>query len=271
LHPRLESGTPLAQQRSSEPLWRNAKADERCLAIPALRQLARANEVTHVENLMTQKEQITMEETEMNCRPAESDFDLVAAAKRGDHRAFEILVKRYEKKVFSAALSIARNREDAEDITQQCFMKAFVHLGAFAGESAFHTWLTRIAINEALMNLRRVRPYKTVSLHQAPGDGRFEMPIDIPDSGPGIEESYAQRERIQLLSFATNKLNPEMRQTIELTLEERSAAETAKIMSVSVPTVKARLFRARRKLRPLVKRMFAPAHRAESIRRMRAA
>ena len=222
---------------------------------------------------MKRKQQITVKESEIDCRLSQSDNNLVAAAKRGDHGAFEVLVKRYERRVFSAAFGIVRNREDAEDIAQQCFMKAFVHLQAFAGESAFPTWLTRIAINEALMNLRRVRPHRTVSLHEAQGQGedRLEIPIEIPDSAPGVEERYAQMERARLLSFAANKLNPEMRQTVELTLEERTAAETARIMRVSVPTVKARLFRARRKLRPLVKRMFAPAYRPAAVKRMRAA
>src|SRR5258708_16308987 len=82
---------------------------------------------------------------------AAADEELVAAAKSGDESAFEILVKRQERKVFRVALRYTRVREDAEDIVQETFRKAFVHLQKFEGKSSFSTWLTRIAINEALM------------------------------------------------------------------------------------------------------------------------
>ena len=86
-----------------------------------------------------------------------SERQLVAAAKSGDESAFEILIKRQERKVFRVALRYTRVREDAEDIVQETFQKAFVHLQKFEGKSSFSTWLTRIAINEALMSLRRRR------------------------------------------------------------------------------------------------------------------
>src|SRR5882672_801348 len=88
---------------------------------------------------------------------AQEDAALVAGAKTGDARAFELLVQRHEGKIFSLAYRMTRNREDAEDVVQQSFQKAFIHLKKFEGESLFSTWLTRIAINEALMLLRRKR------------------------------------------------------------------------------------------------------------------
>src|SRR5258708_34425167 len=87
----------------------------------------------------------------------ESDSTLVAATKSGESQAFEFLVKRHEAKTFSVAFRITRNREDAQDVVQQSFPKAFMHLDTFQGMSSFSTWLTRMVINEALMYLRRAR------------------------------------------------------------------------------------------------------------------
>src|SRR5260370_22238378 len=87
----------------------------------------------------------------------DEDAALVFAAKRGDGQAFEILIARYHRRILAIARRFSRNREDAEDIAQQSFQKAFIHLHKFEGNSCFSTWLTRIAINEALMLLRRGR------------------------------------------------------------------------------------------------------------------
>lgn len=96
----------------------------------------------------------------------ESDSALIAAAKNGEHRAFELLVKRYQGRIFSVASHITRNREDAQDVVQQSFQNAFLHLHAFEEKSPFLTWLTRIAINEALMCLRKNRRLRAVSLEE---------------------------------------------------------------------------------------------------------
>ena len=92
------------------------------------------------------------------------DGALVLAAKRGDEQAFEILVTRYQSKIFAIALRYTIVPEDAEDIVQETFQKAFIHLHGFEGKSSFSTWLTRIAINEALLLLRRDRARREVSL-----------------------------------------------------------------------------------------------------------
>src|SRR5690348_18048892 len=91
---------------------------------------------------------------------------LVDAAKGGDVSAFEDLVKRYDRNVFRIAQHITQNREDAEDVVQDAFLKAYQNLGQFQGQSKFYTWLVRIAVNEALMRLRRRRPERMVSLDQ---------------------------------------------------------------------------------------------------------
>jgi len=186
---------------------------------------------------------------------AKEDSALVAGAKTGDARAFELLVQRHEGKIFSLAHRITRNREDAEDVTQQSFQKAFIHLKKFEGESLFSTWLTRIAINEALMLLRRKRGSREVPISQSGTEDEIALPLDTPDSGPNPEDSCLRREQERILSAAINKLTPRTRKAIQLReLDERSTEETAQVMGLSVGAVKARVFRGRRKLRKKLQR-----------------
>ena len=181
---------------------------------------------------------------------AEEDASLVAAAKARDTRAFELLVERNERKIFSMAHRITRNREDAEDVVQQSFQKTFIHLKKFQGESLFSTWLTRIAINEALMLLRRKRGSREVPMAESSTEGETALLLDIPDSGPNPEDSCLQREQERILSAAVSELTPGMRKAIELReLGELSTRETARVMGLSVGAVKARVFHGRRKLR----------------------
>jgi RNA polymerase sigma-70 factor (ECF subfamily) len=181
---------------------------------------------------------------------AEEDAVLVAAAKTKDTRAFELLVDRHERRIFSMAQRMTRNREDAEDIVQQSFHKAFIHLKKFEGESLFSTWLTRIAINEALMLLRRKSRSREVPIEESSTKNEAALPLAFPDSGRNPEESCLDRERERILSVAVNKLKPGIRKAIELReLGELSTEETAQVMGLSVATVKGRVFHGRRKLR----------------------
>lgn len=173
---------------------------------------------------------------------------LVGAAKDHDRRAFEILVDRYRGKMFRTVQRFRLTQEDAEDAMQQALQKAFLHLHRFEGKSSFSTWLTRIAINEALMLLRRGRACREVSLEDR--DRNEENALGIPDSRLGPEATYSQREQKRILSAAIRELTPGMRAAVELReLNELSARETARIMGLSVVAVKGRLFHARRKLR----------------------
>jgi len=186
---------------------------------------------------------------------AQEDASLVAGAKTGDARAFELLVQRHERKIFSLAQCMTRNREDAEDVVQQSFQKAFIHLKKFEGESLFSTWLTRIAINEALMLLRRKRGSREVPIAESTTEGEIAFPLDIPDLGPNPEDSCLQREQERILSAAVKELTPGMRKAIQLReLGELSTGETAQVMGLSVGAVKARVFHGRRKLRQTLKR-----------------
>lgn len=182
----------------------------------------------------------------------DSDSALVAEAKGGDAHAFEQLVDRYKRRVFATALRITNNREDAEDVVQESFHKAFLHLSRFEERSQFSTWLTRIAMNEGLMVLRRRRGELEV-LPDSPDDTKKSAPEAFVDQRPTPEESCLRRERRQLLTKAINRLGPKLRRTIFLRhFEELSAEETAEILGTSIGAVKARIFQGRRKLRRTV-------------------
>lgn len=187
--------------------------------------------------------------------PRMADAVLVAAAKRGDGRAFEILVGRHQARIRAIALRFTRVPEDAEDIAQQGFQKAFIHLKQFEGNSAFSTWLTRITINEALMWLRKRRAALEVPIEESIAGNETTLTLDAPDPGPSPEDSYMRGEWKQILLRAMNKLTPAMRTAIKLRhISELSTDETAGIMRLSAGAVKARIFHGRRKLRVLLKR-----------------
>ena len=177
------------------------------------------------------------------------DEALVAQAVRGNSSAFDTLFQRYQQKMFHVALSRLQNAEDAEDAVQQTFQQAFVHLKSFQGQSRFSTWLTRIAINEALMLLRKRRPgHLSIEGHQSVDEESFTLEIKDPAISP--EERYGQKEMQNVLSGAINELRPILKTVVNLSgIAELSTGKTAEALGVRVGTVKARTFRARRLLR----------------------
>jgi RNA polymerase sigma-70 factor (ECF subfamily) len=185
---------------------------------------------------------------------------LVAAAKKGEATAFAMLVERHKRKILAVARRRTRTREDAEDIVQQSFQKAFLHLHQFEGRSSFCTWLTRIAINEASMLQRRTRGSREVSIDDSNANEETASALEIPDSSPDPETSYSQREWVQVLSLAINELPPGMRRAIQLhELDERSTEETARIMGITVSALKGRMFHGRRRLRERLQHYFGSA------------
>ena len=184
-----------------------------------------------------------------------TDETLVATARMGDEEAFETLVKRHRSRIFALAQRYTRVREDAEDVVQQTFYKMFVYLNNFEGKSSFSTWLTRIAINEALMLLRRGRALREVSTDNSSAVDTDDSRLDIPDSSPDPEANCLKREGIEVLSAAINNLTLGLRTAIQLReLAELSIQETAQRMGLSVGAVKARVFHGRRKLRRTLRR-----------------
>lgn len=182
----------------------------------------------------------------------ESDSTLVAATKNGESQAFEFLVKRHQTKIFTVAFRITRNREDAQDVVQQSFHKAFVHLSTFQGKSSFSTWLTRIVINEALMCLRRNRAMRQISLEDTESEPGTVFSMDVHNRRESPSDMYEQQERERILCQAMDHLSTEFRTALRLKLEDRTVGEAAQILGVGIVALKSRLFRARRKLRVLL-------------------
>ena len=178
-----------------------------------------------------------------------AEEELVAAAKDGDEAAFETLFNRHQRRIFALAFRYTRVREDAEDTLQQTFQKAFVHLQEFKGKSSLSTWLTRIAINQALMLLRSRRGLREVLIDDSNGDEEATPTLELVDTNPNPEASYLQKEKTQILLAAMRQLKPRMRKAIELReLGELSSRDTAAHLGISIGTVKARVFHARRRL-----------------------
>jgi RNA polymerase sigma-70 factor, ECF subfamily len=185
---------------------------------------------------------------------AREEDRLLVAAKRGDSTAFEILYRQSVNTVFHIARRMMRSKEDAEDVVQESFRLAFIHLQSFKGGSRFSTWLSRIAINAALMKLRRKQHLRDVSLDESAETEEPSFGLDVEDQGPNPEQLYAHKERQRILFEAMNELRPGMRKAIELReLGERSTEETAQIMGISASAVKARVFHGRKILRERLK------------------
>jgi RNA polymerase sigma-70 factor, ECF subfamily len=188
--------------------------------------------------------------------PSEESI-LVDAARSGDIGAFESLVRRYDRNVFRIAQHITQNREDAEDVVQDAFLKAYQNLGQFQGQSKFYTWLVRIAVNEALMRLRRRRPERMVSIDEDVKTEEDSMPREIADWSPNPEQLYTQSELKDILGKTIQGLPPSFRTVFVLRdVEGLSTEETASALELSVPAVKSRLLRARLQLRERLNKYF---------------
>src|SRR5258708_3462936 len=182
---------------------------------------------------------------------------LVQAAKKGDLEAFSELVKRYDRNVFRIAQHITHNEEDAQDVVQEAFLKAYTNLEQFQGNSKFYTWLVRIAVNEALMKLRRRRSDKTVSLDEDVVTEEGSMPREVADWSPNPEQLYGQSELGDILKKTIQGLPPGFRTVFVLRdVEGLSTEETAEMLGLSIPAVKSRLLRARLQLRERLAKYF---------------
>ena len=189
--------------------------------------------------------------------PVSDELALVRAAKDGDVSAFEKLVKRYDRNVFRIANHITHSREDAEDVVQEAFLKAYSNLEKFQEQSKFYTWLVRIAVNEALMKLRKRRPERFVSLDEDVKTEDDSLPREVADWSPNPEQLYNQEELRDILSRTIQGLPPTFRTVFVLRdVEGLSTEETAEALELSVPAVKSRLLRARLQLRERLNRYF---------------
>jgi RNA polymerase sigma-70 factor, ECF subfamily len=185
------------------------------------------------------------------------DVGLVARVRAGDVAAYDELVRKYERQIFRIAQHITQNREDAEDVMQDAFVKAFEKLDQFQGNSKFYTWLVRIAVNESLMRLRKRRTGKMVSMDEDLQTDEGSVPRDFADWAPNPEENYNQAELADILRKTIQGLPPGFRVVFVLRdVDGLSTEETAETLGLSIPAVKSRLLRARLQLRERLSRYF---------------
>jgi len=187
---------------------------------------------------------------------ARKDAELVAAAQSGSNAAFEEIQRLYSDRLYKRILSITRNHEDAEDALQDTFMRAFLAFGSFQGRSHISTWLTRIAINSALMAIRRRRrTCVEVSITPSSGPGGDFQEFDIRDSALSPEERCALKQRFDRMYSAIKRLDPTLRNAIDIQItQDCSLKEIAHSLDVTVAAAKARLHRARKSLARIVDR-----------------
>jgi RNA polymerase sigma-70 factor (ECF subfamily) len=179
-----------------------------------------------------------------------SDARLVSAAKSGDAFAFFELSRRHSNKILWRAYRIVKNRPDAEDVRQESLMKAFIHLKEFEERASFSSWLTRIAINSALMTVRKKRRSIETSIDATNNDYEIEYRWEPKDPAESPESRCARREREALLNGAIQGLPPKLREIVQLShRDDRSMEEIARLLRISVPAAKSRLARARTALR----------------------
>jgi RNA polymerase sigma-70 factor (ECF subfamily) len=195
----------------------------------------------------------------MSTSPIEIDEEaaIVAQARLGNANAFNELLRRYERKIFRLALHITQNREDAEDVLQESFLKAYEHLDQFQGQSKFYTWIVRIAVNQALMKLRKRKSDRSVSLDDTVDTGEDTMVREVAAWDENPEQKYSREELNRILTSAVDGLAPIYRAVFVLRdIDGLSTEEAAEALDLSVPAVKSRLLRARLQLREKLTRYF---------------
>ncbi len=181
-----------------------------------------------------------------------SDEELVRAAQKGDMVAFEELVARHRDKIYSRAFGIVRQEDDAVDLSQEAWIKAWQRLDQFHGESSFATWITRIVINLCLDRMRKMKRQRTESIEQMDdetGGVERQMPVVIPNPTEGLEREELRKR----IDRAMEQLSHEHRTVLTLhEYDELEYKEIAKTMGCSIGTVMSRLFYARRRLASLL-------------------
>ena len=197
--------------------------------------------------------------------PFHEEALVVLAAKNGDNAAFDILATKYRRRILNTVGHITGSFDDAEDVTQEALVKAFVKIGSFRGTSSFYSWLTRIAINQALMWKRR--PIRRAEVSWTNGLDLDELGSDreFADMRANPEECYRAQEQGDILLAVSRGLKPVMRQALEMCdLNECSMKDLALIQGTSLSAAKARLFRGRNQIRSRLKYLLSRKASAKS-------
>ena len=177
------------------------------------------------------------------------DIFLVTAAKDGDHQAYAELCRRHSKQILRTILRITRDVADAEDTLQETLLKAYLHIGRFEGRSAFSSWLTRIAINSALILLRKKRSHYVYSLEGGVDGDDLKLP-EPTETAHNPEEACILNALENECVRAIRYLSPTLRAVVQIRYrEDASLAQIAEMLGISESAVKSRLLRARSKIR----------------------
>ena len=180
---------------------------------------------------------------------ARRDEELVAAVRAGSGAAFGQIQKLYSDRLYRRIFSITKSREDAEDVLQETFLRAFTRIDSFEGRSQFSTWLTRIAINSALMCLRRCHTRVEIPLQEQTGSGEEIYLFDVRDSALNPEEICDLKQRFTVMYGVIERLDPKLQAALTTWISrDCSMKEIASALDVSIASVKARLHRARKRL-----------------------
>lgn len=182
-------------------------------------------------------------------RPGEQDNAIVLAAQAGSREAFSNLYALYSQRLYNTIIAITRNPADAEDGLQETFLRAYSAIDAFEGRSSIYTWLSRIAINSALMILRRRRSRAEILFDPQPDAGSDFCPFEIKDSALNPEQLYEQEQSRSNLLHAIRSLKDHLRAPLQMQMTKGSAIkEIGRALNLSDAAVKTRLHRARRQL-----------------------
>jgi len=178
------------------------------------------------------------------------DSQLILSAREGDRRAFELLVLRYQDRLYAAMVQVTGSADEAEDVVQEAFVRAFLKLDTFQNNSQFFTWLYRIAFNSALSRLRRRKGVSSLDqVRETVGD----EPID---EGDGPDGRMLQEERVRMVRLALEQMTDDHRTILILReMEEQAYEDIAEILQISIGTVRSRLNRARAALRIILEEM----------------
>ena len=189
----------------------------------------------------------------MGRQDRKEDFELVRKAKAGDGRAYDILMNKYHNAVFNIVYRMVHNKQEAEDLTQETFIKAYNSINYFNEGYAFSTWLFKIATNHCIDFFRK-RKLKTYSMDEPVQYKEDEIKHEYASSDPNVEHRMIDNEKTRILHEAIQKLPEKYRMAIILRHhEEKSYEEIARILNLPLGTVKARIFRAREMLKKNLK------------------
>jgi len=181
------------------------------------------------------------------------EWQLIQRARAGDGEALSTLFTRNRTRLYRTAYSLLRNKEDAEDALQDGLLRAYLHLESFEGRARFSTWLTRIVINSALMNRRRINAHSPLPLEEFVAGDDVHWSAMAIDGQPDPEQLVAQNQSWNVVEKGINQLSPVLRSALVLRdLQDLSTREAATAASVKISVIKSRLLRARRRLVTLV-------------------